>query len=129
MSSLGDIVVFETASAFLMQNKGFHEPRLRYEYVDLGFDTVTTLLSPLNMAYGVSATKKPHDALWCPSPIHKFPWVVTGETFLGHTSSCPLCLTTLTVQLITSLYIVALSLNTIMALKSWGTTYVVRGCT
>ena len=30
--------------------KGFHEPRLRYINVDLGFYRTTTLWSPLNMA-------------------------------------------------------------------------------
>ena len=60
--------------------------------------------------------------------IHKFPEVVTGETYVGDTSGRPLPLTTTpdcvftAVRLITSLYVVTLSLNTIMALKSSGTT-------
>ena len=44
--SLGDILVFNTASAFLMRDVGkqrFDEPRLRFIYVDSGFYSTTTL--------------------------------------------------------------------------------------
>ena len=45
--------MFGTTAAFLMRDvakQRFHEPRLRYIYVDLGSCSTTTPLSPLNMA-------------------------------------------------------------------------------
>ena len=53
-SILDFIVMFETATAFLMQDdakQSFHQPMLWYIYVDLGVDSTTTFLSlPLNLA-------------------------------------------------------------------------------
>ena len=54
--------MFETAAVFLMRDvatQSFHEPRLEYIYIDFGFYSTTTLLSPLNMASGVSPTRNP----------------------------------------------------------------------